>query len=213
MPDDALVAGCDFAWGGEDSNVIRFRRGYDARTIPPIKILGEFTRDPAVMTNRLVDVLTRTWDVGGGLKQKVAMLFLDSAGIAAPVEARLRALGFKNLMTINFGADSPDPACAYFRDYMWEQTKQWLLEGAIDADAQLEADLSGPILVADKKQRIKLESKDEMVKRLKKLGKAGKSPDNGDALALTFAHPVLPPKPAREEKPPEARNDQLGWLG
>jgi hypothetical protein len=34
-------------------------------------------------------------------------MFLDSAGIAGPVEARLRGLGFKNIIVVNFGADSP----------------------------------------------------------------------------------------------------------
>src|SRR5258708_3353082 len=79
--DEPLVAGVDFAWGGSDDNVIRFRRGYDARSIPPIKIKGEFTRDPAALTGKLADVLTRDYDAA-----RPAMLFLDSAGISATVE-------------------------------------------------------------------------------------------------------------------------------
>jgi hypothetical protein len=212
LPTDALVAGVDFAWGGEDNNVVRFRRGFDARSIPPIKIKGEFTRDPAVMTNRLAEVLTKTYTVDG-LNMKLSMLFFDSAGIAAPVEARLRALGHQNMMVVNFGAESPDPACAYFRDCMWERMKQWLIQGAIDKDPELEADLGAPILVSDPKQRIKLESKELMKKRLAKLGKDPKSPDDGDALALTFAHTVLPAKEPEPAAEPEARNDDLGWLG
>jgi len=59
LGDEPLVAGADLAWGGSDDNVIRFRRGLDGRSIPPIRIKGEFTRDPSVLTNRLADVLTR----------------------------------------------------------------------------------------------------------------------------------------------------------
>jgi hypothetical protein len=198
LSDDPLIAGVDFAWGGEDDNVVRFRKGLDARSIPPIKVKGEFTRDPAVMTQKLGEVLTRQYN-----GQRIVMMFMDSAGIAGPVAARLRALGHKNIMEVNFGADSPDAKCAYFRDFIWTKMRDWLLEGAIDKDPGLEADLSGPMLVSDKMQRIKLESKELMKKRLKKLGKAGDSPDDGDALALTFSAPVLPPK-KKEHKPSRA---------
>jgi hypothetical protein len=45
----------------------------------------------------------------------------------------------------------------------------------------------------DKQDRICLESKEEMEKR------GLDSPDDGDALALTFAHPVLPQEEQRDE--------------
>lgn len=197
LPDEPLVAGVDFAWGGSDDNVIRFRRGLDARSIPSIKIKGELTRDPAVMTGKLADVLSSTYD-----GQKVQMLFLDSAGIAAPVEARLRNLGFKNIMVVNFGADSPNRNYAYMRDYMWGKMKDWLPVAAIDKDPGLAADLGKPILVSDRLQRIKLEPKDVMKKRLAKMGSESSSPDDADALALTFAMPIAPqiPKPQGPKK-------------
>lgn len=176
-----LVAGVDFAWGGSDDNVIRFRRGFDAKSIPPIKIKGEFTRDPAVLTGKLADILRSDFD-----GETLAMLFLDSAGIAAPVESRLRLLGFENIMTVNFGAHSPDPKCAYMRDYMWSAMKEWLRDAAIDSDPDLAADLAGPCLVSDLQQRVKLEPKEVMQKR------GLDSPDDADALALTFAFPVAP---------------------
>lgn len=196
LADDPLVAGVDFAWGGSDDNVIRFRKGFDARSIPPIKIKGEFTRDPAVMVGKLGDVLSGTYN-----GDRVRMLFFDSAGIAAPVEARLRSLGFGDrIMTVNFGADSPDTKHAYMRDYMWGKMKLWLPEGAIDKDPGLAADLAKPILVSDRLQRIKLEPKDVMKKRLARLGIESSSPDDGDALALTFAAPVAAIKPKPQQR-------------
>src|SRR5688572_29785137 len=101
MPDDPLIAGCDLSWGGADYNTIRFRKGCDARSIPPIRVPGELTRDPNVMVLKLADVLTK--DYNG---QKVSMLFIDSAGIAGPVVSRLRTLGHKNIQEVNFGAHS-----------------------------------------------------------------------------------------------------------
>jgi hypothetical protein len=198
--DEPLVAGVDFAWGGADDNVIRFRRGLDARSIPPIRIKGEFTRDPAVLTGKLSDVLTRTYS-----GQRVAMLFLDSAGIAAPVESRLRSLNFKNIMTVNFGAHSPDAKYAYMRDYMWGKLKDWLRDGAIDKDAGLEADLSGPCLVSERQNRIKLEDKELMKKR------GLDSPDDGDALALTFAMPIAAAKKTSKSEGNYSGHD--GWMG
>lgn len=184
LPDTPLVAGCDLAWGGGDDNVIRFRRGMDARSIAPIRIKGEFTRDPSVLTNRLADVLSREYD-----GRKVAMLFLDSAGIAGPIASRLRDMGHRNIQEVNFGADSPDSKYRYYRDFMWSQMKDWLLTAAIDKDSQLEVDLTGPGIRPDTKQRVWLESKEMMKKR------DVDSPDDGDALALTFASKIGPPEP------------------
>jgi len=209
LPDDPLVAGVDFAWGGSDDNVIRFRKGLDARSVPPIKVKGEFTKDPAVMTGKLVDVLSNTYN-----GDRVAMLFFDSAGIAAPVENRLRALGYKNIMVVNFGADSPDERYAYMRDFMWGGMKEWLRQGAIDKDHDLAADLQKPVLVSDLKQRVKLESKVDMKKRLSKTGLDSSSPDDGDALALTFAAKVAPRKPPPPPKPAyDPRTAQNAWMG
>jgi hypothetical protein len=191
LPDEPLVAGCDLAWGGSDANVIRFRRGRDARSIAPIRIPGELTRDPSVLTNRLADVLTSTYD-----GHKVAMLFLDSAGIAGAVGTRLRALGHTNLLEVNFGADSPDPKMRYMRDFMWAAMKDWLLVGAIDKSPRLEADLTGPGIREELQQRIWLESKKDMKAR------GIESPDEADALALTFAQIV---------KVPGQRKGASGW--
>ena len=179
LPDEPLAAGCDLAWGGSDANVVRFRRGRDARSIAPIRIPGELTRDPAVLTNRLADVLQHTYH-----DQKVDMLFLDSAGIAGAVGTRLRELGHRNVLEVNFGADSPDPKCRYMRDFMWARMKDWLLTGSIDASPRLEADLTGPGLREDLQQRVWLESKKEMKAR------DIPSPDEADALCLTFAQPL-----------------------
>lgn len=197
LPDEPLIGGVDFAWGGSDDNVVRFRRGNDARSIPPIKIKGEFTRDPAVMTGKLADVLTRTYN-----GQKIAMLFVDSAGIAGPVAQRLRNLGHQNIMEINFGQDSTDSKYAYRRDEMWGKMKQWLIDGgAIDKDPALAADLAKPILISDRLQRVKLEPKDLMKKRLAKMGLESGSPDDGDSLALTWGMPVAPPAAPSKRKP------------
>lgn len=196
LSDDPLIAGVDFAFGGADDNVVRFRKGNDARSIPSIKVKGEFTRDPAVMSGKLADVLSKTYN-----NEKVAMMFVDGSGVggnAGAVVARVRALGYQNVVEVNFGHDAIDSIhYVYRRDEMWGKMKDWLRDsGAIDKDPGLASDLSKPMLVSDIKQRVKLESKELMKKRLAKLGMDSTSPDDGDALALTFAAPVAPRKPA-----------------
>lgn len=197
FPDEPLIAGCDLAWGGSDDNVVRFRRGRDARSIPPIRIKGEFTRDPNVMTSKLAEILSAKYD-----GHTVAVLFMDSAGIAGPVAQRLRTLGHRNVQEVNFGADSPGEHCRYYRDYMWAEMREWMLTAAIDKSIDLEIDLAGPTTRPDLRQRIWLESKEDMKKR------GLDSPDDGDALALTFAAPVRPVNKAAKSGHVPA---QWGW--
>lgn len=196
LPDDPLIAGCDLSWGGEDYTTIRFRQGCDARSIPAIRIPGEQTRDPNTMVMKLSEVLSR--DYNG---KKVSMLFMDSAGICGPVASRLRQLGFKNIIEVNFGAHSLNEKYAFMRSYMWGQMKEWLSRGAIDKAAGLEEDLTAPGYKFTKKTEILLEPKDKIRERI------GHSTDDGDALALTFAQQVAPLKP----KQPERRAVVTAW--
>jgi hypothetical protein len=70
---------------------------------------------------------------------------------------------------------------------MWGLMRDWLMEeggvGIVDDDG-LHRDLVAPQEAHNSTNRIQLERKDEIRKRL------GFSPDAGDALALTFAFPV-----------------------
>lgn len=175
FPDEPLIAGVDIARGGGDHNVIRFRRGVDAVTIPAIRIPGELTRDSTLMVSKLAEVLST---------HRPDAMFLDETGIGGPLYDRLRQLGHKNVIGIQFGAASPERQYANMRSYMWGRMKDWLTRGSIPKDPQLEQDLVGPGYKHDKTDRLLLESKEDMKKR----GLA--STDDGDALALTFAQPV-----------------------
>jgi len=183
--DDPLIAGFDVSGGGAAWNVIAFRRGVDARSIPPIRIPGEFTRgERGPMLSRLADVLH---------DHKPAMLFVDSA-YGAPYVERLKSMGFANVQEVNFGANSPDRHQANMRAYMWNKMRDWLEHGAIVNDNILENDLTGPCADRNRRDQLVLESKADMLKR----GIA--SPDNADALALTFAAHVPPRAPEPEDR-------------
>src|SRR5713226_3620817 len=89
LRDEPLVAGFDVSGGGAAWNVIRFRRGLDARSFPPIRITGEAGRERSVLIGRAAEVLRAGID-----GTPVAALFVDSAFGAAIVE-RLHVLGFE----------------------------------------------------------------------------------------------------------------------
>ena len=192
LPDEPLVAGVDVSGGGAAWNVVRFRRGQDARTIPPIRVPGEATRDDrSAFLARLAEVLN---DKRQGYQ--VAMMFVDSA-FGAPYVERLHTMGFRNVQEVNFGAKALDAHQANVRAYMWNKLKEWLTTGAIPSkDGVLESDLVGPGYHLNRQDQLVIESKESMQKR----GIA--SPDDADALALTFASPVRPAMTPKIVQPP-----------
>lgn len=201
FPDDPLIAGFDVSGGGQAWNVVRFRRGNDARSIPPIRIPGEHSQERSAILARLADVL------GDKRKERrVSMMFVDSA-FGAPYVERLRAMGFDNVQEVNFGGPSPDRHEANMRAYMWRRLKDWLERGSIPADdMRLETDLTAPGSHLNRRDQLVLESKEDMQKR----GVA--SPDDGDALALTFAANVAPI--ATQTPAPELGGGYGGsWMG
>lgn len=177
LADEPLIAGVDVSGGGSAWTVCRFRRGLDAASLPPIRLTGEQTRDRSMIIARLADVLRQ---------QPIAAMFIDSA-FGSPIVERLHVLGFSQVHEVNFGGLSPDAHQANQRAYQWNQMKEWLRRGAIPSgDVRLEADLAAPGFHLNQKDQLVLESKESMQKR----GVA--SPDDGDALSLTFAQRVAP---------------------
>lgn len=185
--DDPLLCGLDVARGGSDDCTFRFRRGHDARSIPPIRIPGEQARDSMRLVTVATDILGRTYD-----GRAVQILFVDGTAIGGPICDRLKQLGHQNVVEVQFGAASPDPKYANMRAYMWSKGREWLAHGAIDPDPQLETDLTQPGYHHDKADRLVLESKEDLKAR------GVDSPDDADALFLTFAQAV---KPKKQPKP------------
>lgn len=175
MHGDPLIMSLDVARGGDDNNVIRFRRGLDARCIPPVRIPGSETRDSMRLASKVVELIN---------EHKPDAFFFDGTGVGGPVGDRVRQLGC-NVIEVQFGAASPDPRFANMRSYMWGKAREWLQAGgAIDNDPILETDLTSPEFAHNKRDQIVLEPKEQTKKR----GLA--SPDDGDAFAMLFAAPV-----------------------
>jgi hypothetical protein len=185
LPEEPLIAGFDVSGGGAAWNVIRFRRGFDVRSREPIRITGEAGRDRNVLIGIAAEILADKRP-----EFKVAAMFVDAA-FGAPIVERLRSLGFHNVHEINFGSPSPDIHQANLRAYMWHRMKDWLIKGAIPDDERFASQLAAPGYHINSRGKLVIESKADMVKR----GEA--SPDDADALALTFARPVAIPENLR----------------
>lgn len=175
---DPLIIGIDIARGGDDNNVIACRRGLDARSIPMIVIPGSETRDT---TRFIAKVCTLVQE------RKPDAVFVDATGVGGPVADQLRRLmpGVV-IIDINFASAAPDKHQANMRTYMWWQMRESLRAGlAIEDDAELEEELTSPEYFHNNRDQIALEKKADIKARL------GMSPDKADALALTYAMPVM----------------------
>lgn len=197
--DDPLLCGLDVARGGSDDCTFRFRKGHDARSIAPIRVPGEQARDSMRLVTLATDVLSRDFD-----GQQVTMLFIDGTAIGGPICDRLKQLGHRNIVEVQFGAAAPDAKFANMRAWMWSRLREWLNHGALPEDPRVEQDLTGPGYHHDKQDRLVLESKEDMKKR------GLDSPDDGDALALTFAADVRPT--AAKQKPSYKPPVTGGWM-
>ncbi len=171
----------DVSGGGSAWTVCRFRRGFDARSLAPVRLTGEQTNrdDRAHLIAKLAAVLDDR-----SPERQVSAMFVDSAFGAVVVE-RLRRMGYNHVFEVNFGAPSVDEHDANTRATMWRKMKEWLIHGAIRADdVRLATDVTAPGAHLNRKNQLVIESKESMVKR------GAASPDDGDALALTWALPV-----------------------
>jgi hypothetical protein len=177
---DPLVIGVDIAAYGDDQTVIRFRRGRDARTIPAQKYRG---LDMMQIAARIAEANER---------HRPDAIFIDQGNMGLGVVDRCRQLQLP-VYGIDFGAEpvGGDPTAAYYnrRAEMYGKLRDWLPHGAIDDDPELKSNLTAVqygYKLRNGRDAILLERKKDMKAR----GLA--SPDDGDALALTFALPVAP---------------------
>ena len=115
------------------------------------------------------------------------MTFVDTTGgYGGEVVSRLRDAGHL-VEPVVFSWKAADERFSNLRSEMWWKLAAWIKEGAaIPPDTSLLSELCAPTYSNDNAaNRLKLESKDEIRSRL------GVSPDLADALALTFAFPVV----------------------
>lgn len=165
----ALIMGVDVARYGDDESVIRFRQGRDARSLPPIRFKD---RDNMFIANEVAKAI---------LLYRPDAVCID-AGNGTGVIDRLREMKFK-VYEVWFGKKANEPEWADRRTEMYANVRDWLGGGCIDNDPRLFTDLTAPeyYYFGKAADQIRLQTKEEIK------DETGRSPDDGDALALTFA--------------------------
>jgi hypothetical protein len=186
-PNAPLIIGCDPASDGVDPSADRdrtalvFRRGR-------IAFRCEAYQDMSAM--QVAAMLARYHQ-----EMSPDAIIVDKGGIGAGIVSRLQELGVP-VIGVMFGEgarmeqDPDHPLHLNRRAEMWWAVKDWIedkpcrIPPATGNGAALMADLSAPQPVERSDRKRQLESKKDMKKR------GIRSPDLGDALALTFAEPV-----------------------
>lgn len=168
-----LLIGVDPARYGDDRTSIIRRQGRVA--FKKESYVKKDTMEVAGIVHRLI------------MDEHPHKVFIDVGGLGAGVYDRLKELGHINIIVAVNGGESAINQERYVnkRAEMWGVMKEWMLDrpSSIPDDDTLHADLCGVKYKFDSKTRLLLEKKEDMKKR------GLRSPDDADALALTFALP------------------------
>jgi phage terminase large subunit len=180
-----LVLGVDPARFGDDKSVILPRRGL--RVLRPRRVAKY---DEQAVADEVLRTVRDLRDPDDG----PAHVHVDGHGVGSGVVSILRAAAERREIILRDirSADPSDMPDEYFnlRSQMAFGVAEWLRAGgAIPDDGMLASDLVTPTYGFDARGRRKVEKKDEIKKRL------GRSPDDGDALALAV---YMPPGGATE---------------
>lgn len=185
-----LVGGADPARFGDDRFSIAWRRGRKVEQ---------------VQSRAKIDIVEgANWIKAEIDTRKPRRVFVDMGGLGAGTVDILHSWGApydEIVVGVNFGSPARDyrgedesgrplPGPKNRRAEMWWKSRDWLLDekGADIPDKDsLQADACAPGYKYDMNQQLLLESKDDIRKR------GFRSPDEWDAIALTFAEPVNEP--------------------
>lgn len=173
-----IVVGVDVARFGDDRSVIRTRRGRDAKTWPAKVFRGLTTMQLAAKVQEHVAEL--------GAIQQVGAVFIDGVGVGGGVVDRCRQLNVPNVIEVNGGAKPNNARYFNKRTEMYGNLRDWLPGAAIPDEQGLEDELVAVEYAITPQNQIALMPKEDLKELL------GESPDDADALALTFAEPVGP---------------------
>lgn len=195
---EPAVVGVDVARFGPDSSVIRTRIGRDARSWAPIRMHGA---DTMAVAGRVAEHINELRSLG-----LQVVVFIDAGGVGGGVCDRLRQLGF-TINDVNFGGRPMDPRKhANVRSMMYDGLRGWLRDGGvIEDDEDLLAELTAIEYSFTPANQVLLERK-ELLK-----ARTGSSPDDADALALTFAQPVAVDTWLDQERREERRREVDAW--
>lgn len=166
-----LIMAVDVARYGDDSSVILFRQGRDARTIPAKKFRG-------LSTTKLAEIAMAEAAI-----HRPDIIVIEGTGMGAGVIDTMRDRGCKVVEV--YPGSTADDQHLFINKRMewWSRMRDWLYaEGCIPVNSELFKQLTSIQYSYERtSNRQRLESKEDIKKR------GLPSPDEADTLALTFA--------------------------
>lgn len=179
-PGPRLHLGVDVARYGDDESCIVARRGYFV--LPPLAVTGFDTQEVAGLVMNTVRALYNSWEA-------VPVVKVDANGVGAGVVDALKRFsdaGEIVLVEVNASERSDDEERYYnLRSQLHFGAKQFLQDGGtVPEDPHLETEMLAPRYTFDPRGRQRVESKDDIKKRLQR------SPDRFDAYALAAYVPT-----------------------
>lgn len=185
-----VIIGVDPAWTGADKVCAYLRQGNYC------KLLFEYPKNDNDL--QLAGKIARAED-----EYKADAVFID-LGYGTGVKSAGDAWGRDWTLVAFGGTKGIPPNCVNKRAAMWQDMRKWLMQGGAiaEGDSVLADDLVAPETAPRDDGKLQLESKESMKKR------GVPSPNRADALALTFAYPVLSKKQEHEYAWEVARNEQ-----
>lgn len=185
-----LIIGCDPAGDGAgdaDRTAIAFRRG---------RTCFRMEYHEGMNTMQVAGLLVQYWN-----EHSPDAIIVDKCGLGAGIYDRLVEMNIPAIGINNASADTDRERFENIRGGMWYRMKEWFEDGPvrIPNNAPLISDITSPQPKISSNGRKMLEKKEDMKKR------GIRSPDGGDALALTFAIPVAKREVAEDQRPVNAR--------
>lgn len=179
-PGDALVMGVDVARFGGSKSVIAFRKGRDARSIPWVALDGA---DTMVLASTIAQLYNQ---------YNVDAVHVDGGGVGGGVVDRLRQMHVP-VREVQLGGkpdrqqtDTDGARYSNKRTECWGVMREMLPLTAIPDEGGLAKELLSQLYGYRNDMEMQLVSKEVMLSQ-----HGVKSPDYADALAMTFAFPVL----------------------
>lgn len=169
--DAGLIMAIDVARFGNDSSVIGWRQGRDARSRPRLKFKG-------LSLVKLAEIAMREAD-----RTRPDAIVVEATGVGAGLIDIMRDRGYKITEVHPGAAANEHDLYVNRRAEYWSIMADWLHEeGCIPDDPDMFTQLTTIKYSLDRhEQRVKLEPKEDMKKR------GLDSPDDADMLALTHA--------------------------
>ena len=178
-----IIGGLDVSRYGGDSSVLCPRQGRDAasRLWP--------------RTENMSTVQLARWAFEHYMRLGLSALIVDTGGVGGGVFDQLELMGIE-VYACDFGAKPDNDSAERYlnkRAEIWGRMRDWVAKGGclpldaknVDEGKGLSAQLVAPTYTYSRDVALQLESKKDIRRRLKI------SPDDADALAITFAEPWL----------------------